>query len=84
MSERVIIIHSLEQAVTALKVARELKPGERFSYVFDLGDNWHHRCAVLDEKADPLGELGIVPDRPLSSWGWGWIPDQYGRETLDE
>lgn len=67
-----------------LKVARELKPGDQFTYVFDLGDNWRHRCAVLDEKVDPLEELGIVPDRPLPSWGWGWIPDQYGRERLDE
>jgi hypothetical protein len=67
-----------------LKVARELKPGDRFTYVFDLGDNWRHRCVILEEKADPLEALGIVPDRPLPSWGWGWIPDQYGRETLDE
>jgi hypothetical protein len=67
-----------------LRVARELKPGDRFGYVFDLGDNWRHRCRVLDEKADPLQQLGIVPERPLPCWGWGWIPDQYGRETLDE
>jgi hypothetical protein len=23
-----------------------LRPGERFSYVFDLADNWAHLCSV--------------------------------------
>jgi hypothetical protein len=27
-----------------LKVAREVKPGEEFQYVFNLGDDWRHRC----------------------------------------
>ncbi len=67
-----------------LKVARELKPGDEFSFVFDLGDNWRHRCKVLAEKVDPLEELGVVSDTPLASWGWGWIPDQYGRESADD
>lgn len=67
-----------------LNVARELRPGDEFSFVFDLGDNWRHRCRVLAEKADPLEELGIVPDTPLSSWGWGWIPDQYGRASAGD
>lgn len=66
-----------------LKVAREVKPGDEFSYVFDLGDNWRHRCVVEPEKADPVEEYGEIPARPVAIWGWGWIPDQYGRESLE-
>jgi hypothetical protein len=62
-----------------LRVARKVKPGDVFEYVFDLGDNWRHRCTVLAEKADPVDEYGIVPDGPVAIWGWGSIPDQYGR-----
>lgn len=36
----------------ALKVAGEVEPGDEFRYVFDLGDDWRHRCRVLDEKVD--------------------------------
>lgn len=68
----------------ALKVARELGPGDEFEFVFDFGDDWRHRCRVLDEKIDPAEEYGPLPDRPVPIWGWGQIPDQYGRETLDE
>jgi hypothetical protein len=66
-----------------LKVAREVKPGEEFEYVFDLGDNWRHRCVVEPGRADPLEEYGEVPDRPVVTWGWGWIPDQYGRRSYE-
>jgi hypothetical protein len=67
----------------ALKVARELKPGDEFEYTFDLGDNWQHRCRIEAEKIDPAEEFGVVPREPAPFWGWGWIPDQYGRRTLD-
>jgi hypothetical protein len=67
-----------------LKVARELSPGQEFSYTFDFGDDWRHRCRVLDEKADPAEAYGATPKGPVAIWGWGWIPDQYGRETLDD
>lgn len=40
------------------------------------------RARLLRQKADPLEELGIVPDTPLPSWDW--IPDQYGRESADD
>ena len=53
--------------------------GEQFSYTFDFGDGWLHLCTVGPIKIDPLEELGIVPDRPLPFFGWGDIPDQYGR-----
>jgi hypothetical protein len=56
-----------------------LKPGERFAYVFDLGDDWQHLCTVADKRVDPLEVYGAVPDRPVPYWGWGDIPDQYGR-----
>lgn len=62
-----------------LKVTREVKPGDEFAYVFDFGDDWQHRCLVAPSKADPVDEYGIVPPGPVAIWGWGWIPDQYGR-----
>jgi hypothetical protein len=66
-----------------LKVCRTVKPGDEFEYVFDLGDNWRHRCLVLEGKADSLQEYGVVPAGPVAIWGWGVIPDQYGRQTFD-
>lgn len=68
----------------SLRVTRELSPGDAFAYTFDLGDNWRHRCRVLSEKADPLTAYGTVPDRPVAIWGWGWIPDQYGRTSSEQ
>lgn len=56
-----------------------LRPGEQFVYVFDLGDDWAHLCTVGPERVDPVATLGIFPDKPLPYWGWGDIPDQYGR-----
>jgi hypothetical protein len=67
----------------ALKVARELTPGDEFEYTFDFGDNWRHRCRVQPEKIDPAREFGVLPRVPLPFWGWGSIPDQYGRSTRD-
>jgi pRiA4b ORF-3-like protein len=67
-----------------LKVIREVKPGDVFEYVFDLGDNWQHTCTVLEEKADPVEEYGDVPAGPVAIWGWGSIPDQYGRRSFDD
>lgn len=65
-----------------LKVAGEVKPGDVFEYVFDMGENWQHACTVLEEKADPVEEYGIVPAGPVAIWGWGLIPDQYGRRSF--
>lgn len=69
---------------TTLTVAREVPPGTAFRYLFDLGDDWDHHCQVLPEKADPLEEYGERPTQPVPVMGWGWIPDQYGRETEDD
>ncbi|MDX6688531.1 MAG: hypothetical protein QOF86_4659 [Baekduia sp.] len=62
-----------------------LNAGEQFLYIFDMGDDWTHLCTVAGQRIDPLEALGIIPDRPLPYWGWGEIPDQYGRrgETDD-
>ena len=65
--------------IDAVKVARTVGPGDEFQFVFDLGDSWMHRCVVGEVKIDPLEVLGIRPDAPLPYWGWGSIPDQYGR-----
>lgn len=67
-----------------LNVAQEVSPGDQFTYTFDLGDDWRHRCRVLTEMVDPLEEYGEAPERPVPIWGWGWIPDQYGRESAEE
>jgi hypothetical protein len=62
-----------------------LRPGDTFEYIFDFGDSWEHRCTVLRGEVDPVRESGasstfeIVP-----LFGWGTIPDQYGRTTLDQ
>lgn len=56
-----------------------LGAGQQFVYVFDLGDDWAHLCTVAAQRIDPRDTLGITPDRPLPYWGWGSIPDQYGR-----
>ncbi|MGW7258681.1 IS1096 element passenger TnpR family protein [Streptomyces sp. NPDC054834] len=56
-----------------------LRAGEQFAYVFDMGDGWAHLCSVGERRVDPLEELGEMPSVPLPYWGWGSLPDQYGR-----
>jgi hypothetical protein len=56
-----------------------LQLGERFAYEFDLGDSWMHLCTVGEAKVDPEEVYGARPDRPVPYFGWGDIPDQYGR-----
>ena len=58
--------------------------GEQFVYEFDFGEGWTHLCTVGSELIDPEDELGIVPKSPLPYWGWGDIPDQYGRRWIDD
>ena len=64
---------------SALKVTEDLGPGDTFEYIFDLGDDWRHRCTVEPEKLDP--PEGEPPSAPVPIWGWGSIPDQYGRSS---
>jgi Plasmid pRiA4b ORF-3-like protein len=61
-----------------------LSLGEQFVYEFDFGDSWTHLCEVGTERIDPESELGIVPRSPLPYWGWGSIPDQYGRRWIGD
>lgn len=61
-----------------------VKAGEQLIYTFDMGDDWTHLCTVGEQRIDPLQTLGIVPAAPLPYWGWGEIPDQYGRRVADD
>jgi hypothetical protein len=58
-----------------------LQPGDEFTFTFDLGDEWRHRREAGAEKADPIEEYGEAPADPVAIWGWGSIPDQYGRTS---
>jgi hypothetical protein len=64
-----------------VKVGAALAPGDELEFTFDLGDAWRHRCRVLNEKLDPREEFGDLPRAPVIVSGWGWLPDQYGRES---
>ena len=67
----------------SMNVGDALRPGDEFVFTFDLGDNWQHRCRVLDDKMDPQEVFGEVPPEPVVLSGWGWLPDQYGRVEED-
>lgn len=63
-----------------------LRPGEQFGYVFDPASCWQHLCTVTAEPAEP-GELilrGRDRPGPVVCFGWGAIPDQYGRSWQDD
>ncbi len=68
-----------------LTLWRSLKPpaGASVSYVYDLGDEWRHECEVETTDLDPEEVYGMVPEKPTPFYGWGSIPDQYGRPTDD-
>jgi hypothetical protein len=61
-----------------------LRPGSRFSYLFDLEMRWVHDCTVSDVGVDPFELLGDEPELPAPVFGWGAVPDQYGRDSEDE
>ena len=61
-----------------------LKLGDQFIYVFDFGDDWAHLCMVDKSPIDPIETLGTVPGEPVPYFGWGGIPDQYGRVWNDD
>lgn len=60
-----------------------LRGGARFTYVFDLGEGWSHECTVEEVGVDPFDLVGEGPDVPVPVFGWGYLPDQYGRLTED-
>lgn len=70
--------------IYATKVSRIVKPGDEFQFVFDLGDHWVHRCTVHPKKVDPVEVLGVRPKEPAAFWGWGNMPDQYGRRWMSD
>lgn len=61
-----------------------LHVGDTFIYVFDFGDDWEHACTVLRTDVDPAEEWGDVTTDVVPVFGWGTIPDQYGRVTPDD
>ena len=70
--------------LASARVARTVVLGAEFQFTFDLGDDWTHRCVVGLEKIDPMEVLGVRPDVPTPYWGWGSIPDQYGRRWAED
>ena len=69
---------------TTITVADHINPRDTFTYVFDLGDYWLHHCTLDNPDADPTDTYGPPPAQPVPIWGWGTIPDQYGRLTYDD
>jgi hypothetical protein len=63
------------------------EPGTRFEYVFDLGDEWRHRCEIETWEQSPEvdGNFDLFEQftTPMPVYGWGTIPDQYGNLTFD-
>lgn len=60
-----------------------IKRGGSFNYIFDLGQGWVHHCTVQRDEVDPVKETGLVPRAVVPIFGWGAIPDQYGRIQPD-
>ncbi|MGH3665025.1 MAG: IS1096 element passenger TnpR family protein, partial [Egibacteraceae bacterium] len=58
--------------------------GTRFRYTFDLGERWLHECVVDETALDAAEEYGEEPDVPVPVYGWGTVPDQYGRQAEDD
>jgi hypothetical protein len=69
-----------------VKVASAVGPGEEFSFTFDFGEGWRHRCRVMAQKIEPRAVFGDgpLPRTPTPMFGWGWLPDQYRREQPDD
>lgn len=65
-------------------VMAQLKPGEQFAYEFDFGDSWLHLCQREKEVVDPEDIFGMHPPDPTKCWGWGALPDLYGRRWPDD
>lgn len=68
----------------AVQLGEVLSDGSTFRYLFDLGERWEHACDVEALDSDPLEIYGAEPELPVPVFGWGMLPDQYGREREDE
>jgi hypothetical protein len=64
------------------RVGKLVRSGDRFTYVFDFGDDWTHLC-THEGQADPEETRGL-PERIWPTWGWGVLPDQYGRRWAED
>ncbi|HWI33730.1 MAG TPA: hypothetical protein VNS83_05415 [Lapillicoccus sp.] len=64
------------------RVGKLVRSGDRFTYVFDFGDDWTHLC-THEGQADPEETRGL-PERIWPAWGWGVLPDQYGRRWAED
>ncbi len=62
-------------------IASTVRKSDEFTYVFDFGDDWTHTCVVQRDDVDPSNEFLEPPPGIVPIFGWGSIPDQYGRET---
>lgn len=62
------------------RIGGSLRNGDQFRYVFDFGDGWTQNCVVEGRADPPYGP----DDRPVITWGWGSLPDQYGRRWADD
>lgn len=67
-----------------ITVASALDKAAKFEYVFDFGDDWTHQCRIEDVGIDPEEMFGVEPELPVPIWGWGSIPDQYGRRSEND
>lgn len=69
-------------ALLTERVGKLVRSGDRFTYVFDFGDDWTHLC-THEGQADPEETQGL-PERIWPAWGWGVLPDQYGRRWAED
>jgi pRiA4b ORF-3-like protein len=71
----------LDEAREALS---RLAVAQQFVYSFDLGDDWAHLCTVVDDELQFGAAAGSAPRSPTPIFGWGDIPDQYGRSWEED
>jgi hypothetical protein len=68
----------------AIRPSAEMSEGEHFEYVFDFGDEWTHHCRVEEVGIEAAEIFDEEPELPIPIWGWGSMPDQYGRRSEDD
>ncbi len=68
----------------AHEVLARLAAAQQFVYSFDLGDDWAHLCTVIDHDLQLASVLTSAPHCPTPVFGWGDIPDQYGRSWAED
>jgi pRiA4b ORF-3-like protein len=66
------------------EVLSRLGAAEQFVYSFDLGEDWAHLCTVVDHESQSATARPSAPRGPIPVFGWGDIPDQYGRSWAED